>query len=173
MNSLNCSSLWSSPTKEKNLAIISPPISYLSLITHPSCWLTNLLSLSLSSFFTFLNTSFSQGSYSHTFTLSFTNMYWVPIIFIYIAIKVLFQICKFDHVSTHLFMELVMDRKAWRAAVCGSQRVGHDWVTELNWPGTRLWRVSQTKLSSFLTLKVKGIHWKNFKCWSDMSLLAF
>ena len=29
--------------------------------------------------------------------------------------------------------ELVMDRKAWRAAVMGWQRVGHDWATELNW----------------------------------------
>ena len=27
--------------------------------------------------------------------------------------------------------ELVMDREAWRAAVIGSQRVGHDWATEL------------------------------------------
>ena len=29
--------------------------------------------------------------------------------------------------------ELVMDREAWRAAIHGSQRVRHDWVTELNW----------------------------------------
>ena len=29
--------------------------------------------------------------------------------------------------------ELVMDREAWRAAGHGSQRVGHDWATELNW----------------------------------------
>ena len=31
--------------------------------------------------------------------------------------------------------ELVMDREAWRAAVHaqGSQRVRHDWATELNW----------------------------------------
>ena len=29
--------------------------------------------------------------------------------------------------------ELVMDREAWRAAIQGSQRVGHDWATELNW----------------------------------------
>ena len=28
--------------------------------------------------------------------------------------------------------ELVMDREAWPAAVMGSQRVGHDWATELN-----------------------------------------
>ena len=29
--------------------------------------------------------------------------------------------------------ELVIDREAWRAAVHGSQRVGHDWATELSW----------------------------------------
>ena len=29
--------------------------------------------------------------------------------------------------------ELVMDREAWHAAILGSQRVGHDWVIELNW----------------------------------------
>ena len=28
--------------------------------------------------------------------------------------------------------ELVMDREAWRAAIHGSQRVRHDWATELN-----------------------------------------
>ena len=27
-------------------------------------------------------------------------------------------------------LEMVKDRKAWRAAVMGLQRVGHDWVTE-------------------------------------------
>ena len=31
--------------------------------------------------------------------------------------------------------ELVMDREAWRAAVIGSQRGGHNWVTKLNWTG--------------------------------------
>ena len=31
------------------------------------------------------------------------------------------------------FQELVMDRKAWYAAVHGLQRVGHDLATELNW----------------------------------------
>ena len=28
--------------------------------------------------------------------------------------------------------ELVMDREAWRAAIHGSQKVGHDLLTELN-----------------------------------------
>ena len=34
--------------------------------------------------------------------------------------------------------ELVMDREAWRAAVHGSQRVRHDWATELNWKAKKL-----------------------------------
>ena len=28
--------------------------------------------------------------------------------------------------------EMVMDREAWCAAIMGSQRVRHDWATELN-----------------------------------------
>ena len=36
-------------------------------------------------------------------------------------------------VSLSELRELVMDREAWRAEIMGSQRVGHDWVTELNW----------------------------------------
>ena len=35
-------------------------------------------------------------------------------------------------------LELVMDREAWRAADMGSQRVRHDWATELNWYGNKL-----------------------------------
>ena len=33
--------------------------------------------------------------------------------------------------------ELVMDREAWRARFMGSQRVRHDWATELNWTEQR------------------------------------
>ena len=36
-------------------------------------------------------------------------------------------------VSLSQLYELVMDREGWRAAIMGSQRVGHDWATELNW----------------------------------------
>ena len=35
--------------------------------------------------------------------------------------------------SLSRLQELVMDREAWRAAIHESQRVGHDWATELNW----------------------------------------
>ena len=51
--------------------------------------------------------------------------------------------CVYSWLFVHLFTsvdislgelrKLVMDRKAWRAVVHGSQRAGHDWATELNW----------------------------------------
>ena len=35
--------------------------------------------------------------------------------------------------SLNKLRELVMDREAWRAVSIRSLRVGHNWVTELNW----------------------------------------
>ena len=37
------------------------------------------------------------------------------------------------HMSLGELRELVMDREAWSLRFFGSQRVGHDWATELNW----------------------------------------
>ena len=53
--------------------------------------------------------------------------------------------------------ELVMDREAWPAAVHGLQRVGHDWVTELNW--TRHFRatIPQFKIKKSVFLERKKI----------------
>ena len=33
--------------------------------------------------------------------------------------------------------ELVVDREAWRAVVHRVTKIGHDWMTELNWTDSR------------------------------------
>ena len=38
-----------------------------------------------------------------------------------------------DGCESEWTLKLVMVREAWHAAIHGSQRVGHDWATELNW----------------------------------------
>ena len=47
--------------------------------------------------------------------------------------KVMSLLCNMLSRLVITFQELVMDREAWRAAIHGVQRVGHDWATELNW----------------------------------------
>ena len=55
-----------------------------------------------------------------------------------------------DHITDSMDMslselrELVMDREAWHAVwFMGSQRVWHDWVTELNW----IHKINKTRIS--------------------------
>ena len=50
--------------------------------------------------------------------------------------------------------EMVKNREAWRAIVHGSQRVRHNWVTELNW---RKWNLSVLTRKK----KVKYRRWSN------------
>ena len=50
--------------------------------------------------------------------------------------------------------ELVMDREAWRAVVhMGSQRVRHDWATELNWTLTYQKKKKKTNLDLNVNIK--------------------
>ena len=44
-------------------------------------------------------------------------------------------------ISLSKLQELARDKKAWHAAVMGSQRVGHDWATELNWMLSDIWKL--------------------------------
>ena len=41
-------------------------------------------------------------------------------------------------VSLSELQEMVMDREAWRAAIHGVTKSGHDWATELNWTDTSI-----------------------------------
>ena len=58
--------------------------------------------------------------------------------------------------SLSKFQELVMGREAWHAASMRSQRVGHDWATELNWTEEFLWKCWKN-LSSLLHLKLLSL----------------
>ena len=51
--------------------------------------------------------------------------------------------------------ELVMDREAWRAAVMGSQRVRHNWATELNWTELKVSHIYLWLHPKFFFLKKK------------------
>ena len=66
--------------------------------------------------------------------------------------------------------ELVIDREAWRAAVHGVPKIGHDWVAELNWSiglhvlyvdqCTVKWRQRSSASSSPLSHREPAIgHW--------------
>ena len=46
--------------------------------------------------------------------------------------------------SLSKLQELIMDREPWHAAVLGSQRVRHDWVTK--WTELKVWKSRLTKI---------------------------
>ena len=46
-----------------------------------------------------------------------------------------------DSMDMSKLLELLMDRESWRAATMGSQRIRHNWVTELNWTELFIWKL--------------------------------
>ena len=68
-------------------------------------------------------------------------------------------------VSLSKLWELVKDREAWRVPSMGSQRVGHNWVTEQqHWQ-----KMSSTEIPGELSARWNPLlswqHWLNFLAW--------
>ena len=60
-------------------------------------------------------------------------------------------ITKAMDMSLSRLRELVMDREVWLLQSMGSQRAGHDWVTELNWsPMLRTTRMKTREFGAYL-----------------------
>ena len=60
--------------------------------------------------------------------------------------------------------ELVMRREAWHAAIHGSQRVRHDWATEVNWTVTIIsrhcfWSLQESLYTYILCLLESLVHY--------------
>ena len=54
--------------------------------------------------------------------------------------------------SLNKLQELVMDREAWVLQSMGSQRVRHDWATELNWYSNR-WTIILNVTQNYVSMK--------------------
>ena len=64
---------------------------------------------------------------------------------------------------------LVMDREAWHVADHGSQRVWHDWVTDLNWMS---YVQSMSPLANLVIEEADSMT-KILSTWVDFNYLAF
>ena len=65
-------------------------------------------------------------------------------------------------ISLGKLQDLVMDTKSWHAAVRGSQRVGQDWVIELNW--TELnhpWSMPHKRLTQACLWVSQSFQWRH------------
>ena len=74
--------------------------------------------------------------------------------------------------------ELVMDREAWHTVVQGSQRVGHNWATELNWTHLSIlaWRIPWTEEPGGIEsmgLKRASFHFQFPVLFVDFVMMAF
>ena len=79
-------------------------------------------------------------------------------------------------VSLSELREMVMDREAWRAGFMGSQRVGHDWATDLIWSdlkqvgwGILLGQIMFPSKSFVFYCKPFMLYWKPFSLFSALS----
>ena len=79
-------------------------------------------------------------------------------------------------VSLSELRALVMDREAWRAVNMGSQRVGHDWVTEMNWTELLYFEINTIEMRIYKNvsenLHVEQMIYLLYQYWTIIYLIS-